>query len=167
MIVRAYEPHDREAAIGLMDQLNRHEDAIAGDRATSWEAAEACLDREIEMEREGDGVLLVVEAGGEVVGLGSLRIDQPTPYLRADVARVCWVSNLVVDARWRGQGVGRLLIAAGEDWARRQGAGRMSIGAIIGNDGALAAYEALGFTRAVIELKKDLAVTPARRGGRR
>lgn len=164
MIIRAYEPHDRAAAIALMDQLNRHEDAIAGDRATSFEAAEACVDREIEIEREGEGVLLVADVDGVAVGLASFRIDRPTPYLRADVARVCWVSNLVVDEGRRGRGVGRALLLAGETWARRRGAGRLSIGAIIGNGGAIAAYEALGFTPSVIELKKDLSRSPS--GGR-
>ncbi len=33
-------------------------------------------------------------------------LEQPQPYLKAEIARVAWVSELVVDERSRGQGIG-------------------------------------------------------------
>lgn len=156
LVIRPYEPADREDAIALVDQLNRYEGAIAGDRAISHEAAEACLESDLAVERDGHGAIYVAEKVDGLVGLMALRLDAPLPYLRREVARVCWISELVVDKRARGTGVGRALVQEGERWARRAGAGRMMIGAIVGNHPALAAYEAYGFKRSIVELAKDL-----------
>ncbi|WP_439574342.1 GNAT family N-acetyltransferase [Phreatobacter sp.] len=155
--IRAYLPADRMAVVGLVHQLNLFEDEISGDRAQDIKAAEACLDSDLaRVERDGGGVLVAVD-GAEVVGMLCFALDQPQPYLRAEIARVGWVTELVIDERRRGQGIGTQLLEASETLARGLNVNRMMIGAIVGNHIARKAYERFGFRPAVLELSKDLS----------
>lgn len=157
LAIRPYEDADRAAVVDLVHQLNLFEDGISGDRARDVKAAEACLDSDIaRVTRDGGGLLVAVD-GKEVVGMLCFALEQPQPYLRADIAKVGWVTELVIDERRRGQGIGTLLLEAAEQLARSLNVSRMMIGAIVGNHVARRAYERFGFRPAVLELSKDLA----------
>lgn len=157
LAIRPYEDADRAAVVDLVHQLNLFEDGISGDRARDVKAAEACLDSDIaRIARDGGGLLVAVD-GTEVVGMLCFALEQPQPYLRADIAKVGWVTELVIDERRRGQGIGTLLLEAAEQLARSLNVNRMMIGAIVGNQVARRAYERFGFRPAVLELSKDLA----------
>lgn len=157
LAIRPYEDADRAAVVDLVHQLNLFEDGISGDRARDVKAAEACLDSDIaRVARDGGGLLVAVD-GTEVVGMLCFALEQPQPYLRADIAKVGWVTELVIDERRRGQGIGTLLLEAAEQLARSLNVSRMMIGAIVGNHVARRAYERFGFRPAVLELSKDLA----------
>ncbi len=156
LLVRPYATADRAAVVSLVHQLNLFEDAISGDRAKDLKAAEACLESDLKrVERDGGAVVVACD-GDEVVAMMAFVIDQPQPYLRAEVGQVGWVAELVVDERHRGQGIGTLLLEEAERLARASGLKRLMIGAIAGNHIARKAYERFGFRPAVIELSKDL-----------
>jgi len=156
IMIRPYATADRPAVVALVHELNLFEDAISGDRAKDLKAAEACLDSDLKrVERDG-GAIVVACDGGEVVAMMAFVIDQPQPYLRAEVGQVGWVAELVVDERHRGQGIGTMLLEEAERLARANGLRRLMIGAIAGNHIARKAYERYGFRPAVIELSKDL-----------
>jgi RimJ/RimL family protein N-acetyltransferase len=55
--------------------------------------------------------------------------------------------GMVVAAEWRGRGVGRALLTAAFDWARRHGAHKMALECWPHNMAALALYESAGFRR--------------------
>lgn len=154
--LRDYRLSDRRQVVDLIGQLNAFEDAISGDRAQDRGAAEACLDADLgRVERDG-GALIVATDGADVVGMLCLVLDPPQPYLRAHIGRIGWVTELVIDERCRGQGIGTALLEEAERRARRLGVGRLMIGAIVGNTIARRAYERFGFRPAVLELAKDL-----------
>ena len=156
LVIRPFAEGDRAAVIGLVHQLNLFEDAISGDRAHGLRAAAACLDADIARVGRDGGALLVAVDGAEVVGMMCFVLDQPQPYLRADIGQVGWVTELVIDERSRGQGIGTRLLQAAEGAARRHGVRRLMIGAIAGNHPARRAYERFGFRTAVIEMAKEL-----------
>jgi GNAT superfamily N-acetyltransferase len=154
--IRRYVEADRAAVVALVHQLNLFEDAISGDRAQDLKAAEACLDSDLRrVEKEGGAVMVGCD-GAEVVAMMAFVIDQPQPYLRTEIGQVGWVAELVVDERYRGQGIGTAMLEEAERFARASGVRRMMIGAIAGNHVARKAYERFGFRPAVIELAKDL-----------
>jgi GNAT superfamily N-acetyltransferase len=79
-----------------------------------------------EMGRRFEGILadpsydtLIAERAGEIAGMAGLHLerfyekDEPCARIMA----------LVVGSEHRGLGIGRALISAAEDWARRRGAG--------------------------------------------
>lgn len=56
-----------------------------------------------------------------------------------------WVEDMVVDANYRGHGIGKALLAAAQDWAMQHGASRMQLLVDTANQPALDFYEHLGW----------------------
>jgi GNAT superfamily N-acetyltransferase len=85
-------------------------------------------------------VLVAVSAGGLA---GSLSVHA-IPYLER-TGRMARIESLVVDAGFRGAGVGRLLVSAGEDLARHWGCLTMEVTSSRRRDDAHAFYKRLGY----------------------
>ena len=119
-----------------------------------------------ELRDEAQGILrdtadvtaFVADVGGQVVGLVecSLRceyvngtLDSPVGFLEA------WY----VAPEWRGQGIGRALVAAVEAWTLRHGCGELASDALLDNRDSQAAHAACGFeeTERVVYFRKALA----------
>ena len=67
-------------------------------------------------------VIVVAETSGEVVGIAGACVDhgvEQDTYGR--------ITALAVDAKWRGQGVGTLLVQHVERWCRERGADRVTL----------------------------------------
>ena len=60
-------------------------------------------------------------------------------------SQVPFVEGWVVDTDLRGQGYGRLLMAAAENWARQQGYTELASDVEVGNHPSIQAHERLGF----------------------
>ncbi|MEU5684499.1 GNAT family N-acetyltransferase [Streptomyces venezuelae] len=84
---------------------------------------------------------LVAEADGRIVGY--VKLGYPTPLLAN--AHVRQIQGFVVAEETRGRGVGRRLIRAAMDEARRQGATRITLRVLGHNAPARKLYEAEGF----------------------
>lgn len=157
-IIRDMERDDREAVIALMLALNRFENAISGDRATSRKAAIASLADDEEKVRAGGGGLRLVAAreGGVAVGYMCCAVAYGPPFLKEDVRTFVYVHSLVVAEAARGGGIGAALMAGAEDFARGQGLRAIVVAHLAGNEGAGRLYERLGFSPHMIERQKRL-----------
>jgi GNAT superfamily N-acetyltransferase len=93
------------------------------------------------LERGGD-IVLVAEADGEVVGW----IHGSEQDFLESGSR-CELLGLVVDARQRGQGIGRQLVAAVEAWATRRGLALVSVRSNVARAESHPFYERLGYAR--------------------
>src|SRR5512133_2383981 len=102
--IRDARPADADAIARLLTQLGYPSEA---------EAVASRLDR---LQIVGDRVV-VAELDGAVVGLAHLQV---TPAIERD-RPAAKVGALVVDEAHRGHGLGRALVAAMEDEARRRG----------------------------------------------
>lgn len=92
-------------------------------------------------ERSGPREILVAELDGAVVGY--LRLGLATP-LKSN-AHVRQIRGLAVAPEARGAGVGRALVRAAVEEARRQGARRLSLRVLGHNTAARKLYESEGF----------------------
>jgi GNAT superfamily N-acetyltransferase len=99
-----------------------------------------------------DAVALVKEVDGRVVGVVTGHVF-PSIHSTPPVA---WLTTLVVDKRMHGRGVGRELVAAVEEWAKSQGAVRLSVTSGKQRGDAHAFYERLGYERTGVRLAKAL-----------
>jgi len=87
----------------------------------------------------------VAEALGQLVGF--LEVDLRSHADGCDPFHpVGYVEGWYVDPDWRGQGVGRMLLVAAEDWARSHGCMEMASDAWIDNDLSQRVHESLGYT---------------------
>lgn len=88
---------------------------------------------------------LVAEAPGRLAGF--LEVDLRSHADGCDPTRpVGFIEGWYVDPEWRGQGVGRRLLAAAEDWARSHGCREMASDTWIDNDHSQRVHEAAGYT---------------------
>jgi len=111
-----------------------------------------------------DGELwLVAELDGEAVGDAQAQLQDPVtdatvqPGLDVGRRRV-YLGYLAVQAEYRSQGIGGLLLNAVEDWARAKGAELLVTDTNLrSNFGAVDFYESHGFEQQAVILRKTLA----------
>ncbi len=94
---------------------------------------------------DAEGMLLLSVLNQRVVGLLRAKILQPseTPFLR--VRRVCHIGTVVVTASMQGQGVGKQLLYAIEQWAKMMAAEEVRLEVFEANGNAIGFYDAAGF----------------------
>ncbi|WP_314411199.1 GNAT family N-acetyltransferase [Streptomyces kroppenstedtii] len=101
-------------------------------------------------DRSGPRDHLVAELGGRLVGY--VRLGFPTPL--ASNAHVRQIQGLAVADEARGHGVGRALVRAAVEEARRRGARRITLRVLGHNTPARRLYESEGFAVEGIQLEE-------------
>jgi GNAT superfamily N-acetyltransferase len=86
-------------------------------------------------------LVLVAESNGDVVGMVSVQTLVST----AEGGRVGLVEDLVVNGRFRSQGIGRRLLAEAVSWARNAGLKRLQLLADQANAPAMRFYQHAGW----------------------
>jgi ribosomal protein S18 acetylase RimI-like enzyme len=72
-------------------------------------------------ETGGEGITLVAELNGEIVGFIDARLEQSQDAMHREMI-YCHMAEIAVNSQYQNQGIGRRLLRAAEDWGRRQGA---------------------------------------------
>ncbi len=94
--------------------------------------------------REPIMVLLAEDDPGRPIAFVELSLRAYAEGCQSD--NVAYVEGWYVTPETRGRGVGRALIEAAEDWARRRGCTELASDAQLDNAASAAAHEALGFS---------------------
>jgi GNAT superfamily N-acetyltransferase len=99
-----------------------------------------------ELLRDGQGAWFLAEGDGRLVGFVTLRLRPAShePFMVPELRAIG--ESLGILPAWRRRGIGRRLMAAGEQWARQRGARRIMLNVWEFNDGALELYQTLGYT---------------------
>ena len=138
-------PHPPEPFLAQIGQLLQAE-GLPADEASIHRRASA-LPRE-------DRILMAVE-GDLLLGFAHLRIARD---LMADEAAE--VASIVVRKSHRRRGIGRMLVTAGETWARQSGRARLLLRTDVVRTAAHAFYVALGYqeTATTVDFVRDLGI---------
>ncbi len=104
---------------------------------------------------ELDGAIFVAESDGMVVGFVAVLIDNVNE-IWTTIARRGYVTNIVVGAAQRGQGIAQRLLQAAEDYARLKGCDHLLLDVLAENAPALKAYRRFGFYAREIQMHKPL-----------
>jgi ribosomal protein S18 acetylase RimI-like enzyme len=106
-----------------------------------------------ELERR-DAAVLIAEDHATPVGYAFVRMESGS--LEALCERAAWLHDLYVDSRFRGNGVGRQLIVAAIESARRLGSSSLMLGVSPANAQAKRLYDRLGMRATMIEMRLEL-----------
>ena len=98
--------------------------------------------------------LLVAEISGRLVGSGYARIDVSQHFLRH--RQHAYLGFMYVEPEFRGRGVNGAIMNALENWTAAQGIPELRLEVYYGNASAISAYEKVGFSRHMIEMRKGL-----------
>jgi GNAT superfamily N-acetyltransferase len=102
--------------------------------------------------RAGESILIATTPDGTRLGFIHLRPDISGLTLEEQG----YVNAVAVTAEAEGHGVGRALLAAGEDWARECGYHHLTLETFGGNAHARAFYHRLGYEEETLKLVKVL-----------
>lgn len=156
LVIRPATAADRVALDEQELGLNLFEDALVGDRNVTAAGASAAMDRLHQRAADSDGVVLVAETDGAVIGHLVLAFERLGPYVREELRDYALVADLFVREVHRGRGVGRALVAEAERRAIARGMPRMMLGVVHGNRAAERSYRRQGFRDYALEMVKDL-----------
>jgi ribosomal protein S18 acetylase RimI-like enzyme len=156
--IREFEPpRDRPALRTCLIELQDFEHQLDPRKPPGEQVADAYLDLMLRRCRDFDGVVLVAEIAGDVIGFVTIwkrfRSSEPDD----DPRQHGYVSDLLVRASHRGRGIGRSLLRAAEARAGEAGARSVRISVMAGNTAARSLYAAEGFVESEICLEKRLA----------
>ena len=94
-----------------------------------------------EMIRGHDGLTLVAEADGEVIGNVLVSVERNT------VSSHVGTLSIVVAEGWRDVGIGSDMVRAAKDWCAANGLLKLALAVFPDNARAIAVYEHAGFVR--------------------
>lgn len=136
-VVRQARPEDAQAMARLMAAVAEERDGIATEPPVDVE------ERAASFARATDGSV-VADSGGRIVGMLGIEVGH------------FGFGNLgmLVDAGWRGRGVGSALVQAGIDWARGQGVHKLCLEVFPTNTPAIALYRKFGFVEEGLRAKQ-------------
>jgi ribosomal protein S18 acetylase RimI-like enzyme len=158
--IRAARDDDRAFLLGLLPRLaeftlppwRTEAEIIAGEERTLASAL---------TQLPADAELLVAE-GPEGARLGFVYLETETDYFRDEP--YTHIGILAVDRSGEGTGVGRALIDAAEEHARRRGDPFITLNVFDRNGHARAVYERLGYAPEVIRYVKPISGNPSGSG---
>jgi len=147
-------PDDKPAILDFVWGLQRYEAAFEPDRRLDDAYGEdqfAYLMKNLDA-----GAVFLAELGAKPAGWVMVYEHEAPPYVVEAERRAAIICELYVEEAMRGQGIGRALIAAAEDWARAKGLGVVQIGHLAENRPAARSYEKAGFAPYVVLRRKRL-----------
>ncbi|NQD37588.1 GNAT family N-acetyltransferase [Permianibacter sp. IMCC34836] len=97
--------------------------------------------------------VLVIDVGGQVSGLAAL----VTFFYFHQGKRIARLSSLVVSDAVRGQGLGRRLLRAAEDWAKARDCAQIELTSSSKRERAHAFYQREGYTQSSYRFVRDLS----------
>jgi aminoglycoside 6'-N-acetyltransferase I len=114
--------------------------------------------------RDPAEVILALDEAGRAIGIAEVSIRTYAEGCVTD--RVAYLEGWFVEEQNRGRGVGRMLVAAVEAWARAQGCVELASDTEIYNRDSEKAHEAMGFTEVerIICFRKELSAGPGTGG---
>ena len=150
-------PDDEPAILSFLNGLQDYEAGFEPDRRRdpAW-AVEHW--REIQHRAaERHGILLIAEDdAGKQVGWAFAHDERAELFVVEAERHHGFLAELYVVPQARGQGHGRRLIAACEDWARGRGHKLMTVGALAKNAMAIRAYDGAGYAPYTVYMRRYL-----------
>ncbi len=150
-------PGDKPDILGFIGELQKFEHAFEANRRLDAQFAEehyAALVPQLLV--DGGEVFIAEDAEARAIGWTAVYEKAGEVYIGAEERRFGFIAELYVVEAARGAGVGRLLIAACEDWARKQGLATVRIGVLAGNSRAIGVYARAGYEPYSLEVRKRL-----------
>ncbi|HET6900032.1 MAG TPA: GNAT family N-acetyltransferase [Vicinamibacteria bacterium] len=150
--VRESGPEDRDFVLRLVPEL------LAFGPPPPWRDAPAMerVDRDVigaALDGRVPGTRVLVAEDGERRRLGFIHVSEEDDYYGGACGHI---GDIVVAPEARGQGVGRALLAAAEDWARARGYRLITLNVFLDNAGARRTYERAGYRPETIRHVKPL-----------
>ena len=105
-------------------------------------------------EQPGESTVLLIAERGPAEPLGCLFATTEPDFFTGRLG--AHIEVVAVTAEAEGRGIARMLLAAGEDWARKRRYDHVTLNVFVANARARAVYESLGYSPETIRYRKAL-----------
>jgi ribosomal protein S18 acetylase RimI-like enzyme len=153
--IREYRQDDRQAVRACVVELQEFERTIDPRLRPGEDMADGYFDSIQQRCREAAGRIFVADLDGHVVGFVAVLAHEPFTQLDDPPGTYGFVSDLVVRAAHRSQGIGRQLLERAEAFARNAGAKELRICVLAENTAARQLY-----LKAAFEPHQEILVKP-------
>lgn len=151
--IRLADADDDDFILGLVDRF------VEGFELPPWRRRGECMEsirldlaRNLSVQPPGSHVFVAEDDDGERVGFIHLMTIKDF----FSNAQNCHISDLAVDRKHDGEGVGRALLAYAERWAREHRFRHLQLAVFSGNRRAIEIYERCGFGVEIVRMVKPL-----------
>ncbi len=152
--IRPAEVRDVPALVELWGELATLHERLDGGFALSRTWRRAYEEYLVHLLGREDVLVVVAESQGQLVGLAVGRITLLPAFFRQ--RRRGYIQDVYTREGYRGQGIGRAMLARIEAWLRRQGVRRVELTVAAGNPQAEAFWERAGYRTYMVYRAKDL-----------
>jgi len=98
--------------------------------------------------------VVVAETDNKIIASGYARIDKSKPFLKH--SHHAYLGFMYVVPEYRGQGINKKIMDVLKDWAVSQNITEFSLEVYYDNISAIKAYEKIGFSRYILEMRFNL-----------
>lgn len=155
--IRPYVETDLPGVVVAVKELTAHERSVFDRIKNPDDMGEAYVHRIKTEAEDAEGLILVAEHDGQIVGYCTLLTRLNTADVRDEIYyEYAKVGDIGVCEGHRGKGIGNLLLAECERRAKLAGIKWISLGVLAGNRDARRFYAANGYRELGIELEKPL-----------
>jgi ribosomal protein S18 acetylase RimI-like enzyme len=155
--IRKATENDRSAILEGFFALQEYERSMEPNRADPADIVETYLRDLFADCKDGKAEILVAEVGAGVVGWVGVVPRHVSDDILDHDREFAYITDLIVLKEYRGQGIGRRLLAAAEEYAAKQGARRLRVGVLSANAAAHRLYHSVGFRDYEVILEKRTA----------
>jgi ribosomal protein S18 acetylase RimI-like enzyme len=150
--IRPAEIEDRDFIFSLLPRLIEFEIPTCRTPEQMTATDRRVLDRVLSTKPSGTAVFIAQDEDGK--SLGFIHLTTAVDYYTEE--KHGHISDIVVAAAGEGRGVGRILMAAAEEWAHKQGYRLLTLNVFVQNIRARKLYEKLGFGEDMIRYVKEI-----------
>ena len=155
--IRDFDPsRDRPAALTFIMGSQLYEREVEPDRRVDPQVAEDYFPLLMEEVAKKRGRIFVAERDGVVIGWAAITVEENMLFVVEKERTYGYITELFVDEKSRGLGVGQALIEACENEARRLGLGHVMIGLLTQSKRTMDIYTQAGYQPYTSELRKYL-----------
>ena len=103
-----------------------------------------------------NSIIYVAEVDENPVGFISLRIESKVEEILSPNIKCVFVSDFIVNSEFRGKGIGRLLMAKADEYAKEKNISYIKLSVFSANTNAKEIYNKLGFEDQNVTMIKKL-----------
>jgi ribosomal protein S18 acetylase RimI-like enzyme len=156
MIIRLYQASDHPAVRALIAELQGYERSLDPYTVEPDEpVVDSYFAQMMDWVAQKEGALFVAEIEHRVVGFVTIIIETNDELLTT-FRRYGYITDIVVSAGYRGQGIARMLLLEAEAYTRGKNVTELMLNVLAENPLALTVYERFGFRNREILMHKRL-----------
>lgn len=150
--IRPYKPSDYDFIMSMLSRFSEFELPQWRKKEEIDGANRVHMEKILNQPEPDSAVFTAEDEIGTLAGF--IHLQTQVDYFRDE--KYGYISDLAVDQSFEGQGIGRLLLDAAEDWARTKGYRLLALYVFAGNARAQQVYERKGFKPEVIKYVKTI-----------